>query len=190
MFLRIALAITLILTLSNCTAIALGGVAAVAAGSVSDPRTIGTQIDDRTNSLSIANALSKIEGYAENTNIDIDVYNRQLLLTGQVTDANLVKQIVATAQNNSYFSKIHNQLRVTPLANASTQAKDIVIANTIRAKLLAHDDVNLTSVKVTVNSGEVFLMWLVNNSQATVAVDIARNVQNVVRVNRVFEIIN
>ncbi len=190
MFLRILLALTLTLTLSNCTAIALGGAAAVAAGSVSDPRTIGTQIDDRTNNLSVANALSKIEGYTEQSNIDIDVYNKQLLLTGQVTNAKLIKQIIAVAQGNAYFSKIHNQLRVSPLASASTQAKDIIIANTIRAKLLAHDDMNLTAVKVTVNSGEVFLMGLVNNSQATVAVDIARNVQNVVRVNRVFQIIN
>ena len=190
MLLRMVLALTLILSLSNCTAIALGSIAAVTAGSASDPRTIGTQIDDRTNSLSVANAFSNIEGYSEQTNIDIDVYNRQLLLTGQVTNANLIRQIITTAQNNAYLTKIHNQLRVSPLANASTQAKDIIIANTIRAKLLAHNDVNLTAVKVIVNSGEVFLMGLVNNSQATLAVDIARNVQNVVRVNRVFEIIN
>lgn len=189
MFKRIIIASFLTLSLSNCAVVAVGGAAAVVAGTASDSRTLGAQIDDSTNSISISNAISKIEGFSGNANIDVEIFNRQLLLTGQVLNASLVKEIVATAQKNTYISKIHNQLRVGPIASASSQAKDIVIANTIRAKFLADKTVNSSAVNVVVSNGEVFLMGLVSNVEATAAVEIARNVQNVVRVNRVFEIV-
>lgn len=69
------------------------------------------------------------------------------------------------------------------------QAKDILIANTIRAKYITSDEIESSRINVVVSGGEVFLMGLINNQQATRAVDIARNINNVKSVIRVFEII-
>jgi osmotically-inducible protein OsmY len=188
MLLRVCMIVCLLLSTSGCTVLAVGGAAAIAASTANDPRTVGRQIDDKTNTLEIANSFSDIPDYKTLTNIDINIYNGQLLLTGQAVNANVVRQVIDIAQRNDYITKVHNQIRIAPLAGVSTQAKDIVIANTIRAKLLADERINSQAMTVNVSAGEVFLMGLVDNAQATAAVEIARNVQNVVRVNRVFEI--
>lgn len=185
----LALSLTALLAIQGCAVVAIGSAVAVGASSSSDPRSVGTQLDDTNNALSIGNRINKIEGLSAVSNIDVELFNRQLLLTGQVTDAKWIKQIDASVKQNTYIKKYHNQIRVAPLASAKQQAKDIIIANTIRAKLIADDNVSTTNINVIVNNGEVFLMGLVTNQEATIAVNIARNVNNVVRVNRVFEII-
>ena len=187
-----ALLCILVVTLfsQGCTVVALGSAVAVGASSSADPRSIGTQLDDTNNALSIGNHINKIAGIQAASNIDIEVFNRQLLLTGQVVDASWVKAIDEVVAKNTYIEKAHNQIRVAPLADAKQQAKDIIIANTIRAKLFADERVSTTNMNVIVNNSEVFLMGLVTNQEATIAVDIARNDNNVPRVNRVFEIIS
>lgn len=185
----LALSLTTLLTLQGCAVVAIGSAVAVGASSSSDPRSVGTQLDDTNNALSIGNRINKIEGLSEVSNIDVELFNRQLLLTGQVAETKWLKQIDAVVKQNTYIKKYHNQIRVAPLASAKQQAKDILIANTIRAKLIADDKVSTTNINVIVNDGEVFLMGLVTNQEATIAVDIARNVNNVTRVIRVFEII-
>ena len=69
------------------------------------------------------------------------------------------------------------------------QAKDILIANALRAKLLINEEIESNRINVVVNGGDVFLMGLLDNQQATRAVEIARNINNVKSVVRVFEII-
>ena len=188
-FSMLALGLTALFTLQGCTVVALTSAVAVGASSSSDPRSVGTQIDDANNALSIVNRLSKIEVVSAETNFNVQLFNRQLLLTGQATDAKWHKQINAAVKQNTYVKKYHNQIRIAPLISAKQQAKDIIIAHTIRAKLIADDKVSTSNMNVIVNNGEVFLMGLVTNQEATIAVDIARNVNNVVRVNRMFEII-
>ena len=185
----LTLSLTALLAVQGCAVVAIGSAVAVGASSSSDPRSVGTQLDDTNNALSIGNRINKIDGLSAESNIDVELFNRQLLLTGQVTDAKWIKLIDASVKQNTYIKKYHNQIRIAPLANATQQAKDIIIANTIRAKLIADDNVSTTNINVIVNNGEVFLMGLVTNQEATIAVNIARNVNNVVRVNRVFEII-
>jgi osmotically-inducible protein OsmY len=185
----LTLSLTALLAIQGCTVVAIGSAVAVGASSSADPRSLGTQLDDTNNALSIGNRINKIEGLSTESNIDVELFNRQLLLTGQVTDTKWLKQIDATVKQNTYIKKYHNQIRIAPLASAKQQAKDIIIANTIRAKLIADDNVSTTNINVIVNNSEVFLMGLVTNQEATIAVDIARNVNDVVRVNRVFEII-
>ena len=185
----LTLSLTALLAVQGCAVVAIGSAVAVGASSSSDPRSVGTQLDDTNNALSIGNRINKIDGLSAESNIDVELFNRQLLLTGQVTDAKWIKQIDASVKQNTYIKKYHNQIRIAPLTNATQQAKDIIIANTIRAKLIADDNVSTTNINVIVNNGEVFLMGLVTNQEATIAVNIARNVNNVVRVNRVFEII-
>lgn len=182
------LLLSLLLLINGCAVVAVGGAAALATNSAQDPRTLGRQLDDRTATLAIASNISEIEDYRSVANIDIEVFNGQLLLTGQAVNTDVVKEIVNIANSNDYITKLHNQIRVAPLATASTQAMDIIIANTIRAKFLAEESVDYSNVNVVVNAGEVFLMGIVSNVEATAAVEIARNVNNVTRVNRVFEI--
>lgn len=185
-----SVSILLILSsLSGCTAIAIGTVATISATASQDPRSIGTQIDDTNAVARISLALSRIEGLSDESNIQVDVFNRQLLLTGTLQDSAWQSKINDIINDEPYLRKAHNQIRTGMTLSTSMQAKDILIANTIRAKYITSDEVESSRINVVVSGGEVFLMGLLNNQQATKAVDIARNINNVKSVIRVFEII-
>lgn len=174
---------------TGCTAIALGTVATIGATASQDPRSIGTQIDDTNAVARISLRLSEIEGLSEASDIEVDVFNRQLLLTGTIDDATWQPQINAVLTGDPYLRKSHNQIRIGMRLSTSMQAKDILIANALRAKLLINEEIESNRINVVVNGGDVFLMGLLDNQQATRAVEIARNINNVKSVVRVFEII-
>jgi osmotically-inducible protein OsmY len=174
---------------TGCTAIALGAVATIGATASQDPRSIGTQIDDTNAVARISLRLSEIEGLSEASDIEVDVFNRQLLLTGTIDDATWQPQINAVLTGDPYLRKSHNQIRISMRLSTSMQAKDILIANALRAKLLINKEIESNRINVVVNGGDVFLMGLLDNQQATRAVEIARNINNVKSVVRVFEII-
>ncbi len=174
---------------TGCTAIALGTVATIGATASQDPRSIGTQIDDTNAVARISLRLSEIEGLSEASDIEVDVFNRQLLLTGTIDDATWQPQINAVLTGDPYLRKSHNQIRIGMRLSTSMQAKDILIANALRAKLLMNKEIESNRINVVVNGGDVFLMGLLDNQQATRAVEIARNINNVKSVVRVFEII-
>jgi osmotically-inducible protein OsmY len=174
---------------TGCTAIALGTVATIGATASQDPRSIGTQIDDTNAVARISLRLSEIEGLSDVSDIEVDVFNRQLLLTGTIDDANWQTQINAVLAAEPYLRKTHNQVRVGLRLSTSMQAKDILIANALRAKLLVNNEIESNRINVVVSGGDVFLMGLLDNQQATRAVEIARNINNVKSVVRVFEII-
>ncbi len=174
---------------TGCTAIALGAVATIGATASQDPRSIGTQIDDTNAVARISLRLSEIEGLSEASDIEVDVFNRQLLLTGTIDDATWQPQINAVLTGDPYLRKSHNQIRIGMRLSTSMQAKDILIANALRAKLLMNKEIESNRINVVVNGGDVFLMGLLDNQQATRAVEIARNINNVKSVVRVFEII-
>ena len=174
---------------TGCTAIALGAVATIGATASQDPRSIGTQIDDTNAVARISLRLSEIEGLSEASDIEVDVFNRQLLLTGTIDDATWQPQINAVLTGDPYLRKSHNQIRISMRLSTSMQAKDILIANALRAKLLMNKEIESNRINVVVNGGDVFLMGLLDNQQATRAVEIARNINNVKSVVRVFEII-
>jgi osmotically-inducible protein OsmY len=174
---------------TGCTAIALGTVATIGATASQDPRSIGTQIDDTNAVARISLRLSEIEGLSEASDIEVDVFNRQLLLTGTIDDATWQPQINAVLAGDPYLRKSHNQIRIGMRLSTSMQAKDILIANALRAKLLINEEIESNRINVVVNGGDVFLMGLLDNQQATRAVEIARNINNVKSVVRVFEII-
>jgi osmotically-inducible protein OsmY len=174
---------------TGCTAIALGTVATIGATASQDPRSIGTQIDDTNAVARISLRLSEIEGLSDVSDIEVDVFNRQLLLTGTIDDAKWQTQINAVLAAEPYLRKTHNQVRVGLRLSTSMQAKDILIANALRAKLLVNNEIESNRINVVVSGGDVFLMGLLDNQQATRAVEIARNINNVKSVVRVFEII-
>jgi len=181
-------AISCVAATSGCTAIALGTVATIGATASQDPRSIGTQIDDTNAVARISLRLSEIEGLSAASNIDVDVFNRQLLLTGTIDYSSWQPKINAILAADPYLRRSHNQIRTGLRLSTSMQAKDILIANALRAKLLVNQEIESNRINVVVNGGDVFLMGLLDNQQATRAVDIARNINNVKSVVRVFEI--
>ena len=91
-------AIAILLTamlLQGCVAVVAGG-AAVATKTATDPRTVGTQVDDGTLELRVTNALAKDQQIKTDARVIATAYQGKVLLTGQAPSqeiANRAKQI-------------------------------------------------------------------------------------------------
>lgn len=174
--------------LNGCAVVAVGAVSATAVSVSVDRRTAGTQLDDMNAESKASRLIGDNDNLRENGNVEVTVYNRVALLTGQAPSQEAIAQAEALIKSIGYIQKIHNQIRVGEPIAPSTVIYDRWLATKIRTKILASDQVPTSQVSIIVEDSEVFLMGLVTNQEATAAVEIARHVDGVARVIRAFEI--
>lgn len=171
--------------LQGCAAVVVGaGVGAASAAH--DRRTLGTQLDDKTAKARLSSAFGNNPALID-ANIDISVYNGVVLLAGQAPSEAIRAEISKTAQGVQNLKKIHNQMRISKPITASVAANDLWIESKVKSALVTDDRIDGLHIEVEVEDSEVFLMGLVNDSEASIAVDIARNVNGVARVVKAFE---
>jgi osmotically-inducible protein OsmY len=182
----IALALGSCMLLQGCAALFVGaGIGAASAAH--DRRTLGAQVDDQTTASRISIALGQNEQYKDRANINVHVFNGATLLVGQAPSQELINQIQHTVEQVENIGKLHNQIRLRPPIPASTTAHDVWLASKIKTILVADKRIDGLHVHVAVEDSEVFLMGLVSQSEANIAVDITRNVEGVSQVIKAFE---
>lgn len=186
--LALGLACVMLGQLSGCAVVAVGAVSATAVSVSNDRRTAGTQLDDFNAQNTASRLIGKQDTLTEAANIEVTVYNKVALLTGQAPSQADIKLAEEQVRSIAYISKIHNQIRVGQPIATSSELYDRWLATKIRTKILASDNVPTSQISIVVEDSEVFLMGLVTNQEATAAVDIARHVDGVSRVIRAFEI--
>ncbi len=176
------------LMLQGCAAVVVGS-AAVATKGATDPRTVGTQVDDGTLELRVSNALAKDQQIKNDAHIVATAYQGKVLLTGQAPDsevASRAKQITAGVEGTT---EVYNEIRQGAKASLGTASSDTWITTKVRSQLLSSDQVKSSNVKVTTESGEVFLLGLVTDKEAQAAADIASRVSGVKHVTTAFTLL-
>ena len=183
---RIILALLLsVSTLQGCAVLVVGaGVGAASAAH--DRRTLGAQVDDKTAASRISVALSEVEALKQ-ANITVQVFNGTALLVGQAPNNELIQLAQQAASSVKNIKKLHNQIRLGKPISAGDGANDIWLASKVKTQLLADKRIDGLNIQIEVENGEVFLMGLVNQQEANIAVDIARNIQGVKQVVKAFE---
>lgn len=151
-------------------------------------RSIETVIDDEKLERMAIDALYNNRDLWKNSEIEIVSFNKILLLIGQ-TPTNSLKQKAESLVNSIQgIDKIYNEIRVAAPASSLTYLSDVSLTSKVKTALFSEDDLDSTKVKVVTEDGEVFLLGLVNQSEADKAIDITRNVSGVKRVIQAFQI--
>ncbi|AVS60745.1 BON domain-containing protein [Paracidovorax avenae] len=180
-------AIALGTALSACAPLVIGG-AAVGTMMAADRRTTGTQVEDETIELRAGNRLR--DTFGDRVHVNVTSYNRQVLLTGEVPsqqDKERVEQTVLTVEN---VRSVVNDLAVMSASTLSQRANDTLITGKVRASLVDAKDIFATAFKVVTERNTVYLMGRVTQREADRATEIARGVNDVRKVVRVFEIVS
>ncbi|MGQ8366646.1 BON domain-containing protein [Glaciecola sp. 1036] len=178
----------ILVSLSGCASVVAVGAAGTAASSASDRRTLGTQIDDKTTHARVSNAIDSIAGVDENASISINVYNGQVLLTGQANQQSIIDLAGEKAKTIENVGRVHNQIRLGQPIPASSTMHDIWLGTKIRTLMSTNEKVPLLKLDLIVEDSEVFIMGMLSREEASAAVDVARNVDGVTRVFRVLEL--
>ncbi|PWW37568.1 osmotically-inducible protein OsmY [Idiomarina loihiensis] len=169
-----------LLSLQGCAAVAVGA-AAVGISSATDPRTIGTQVDDQTIELK-ANAKLGNDEQLEDARVVAISYDTNVLLVGQVPSEALKRRAEEIIKDTNGINKIFNQLRIGSKASAALRAGDSWITSKIKLKFANNKSIDATNIKVVTENAEVFLLGHVSQIEADAAVEVARNVDGVERV--------
>lgn len=176
--------------LQGCVTAAVVGGGALATKVAMDPRTTGTQIDDQTLELRVADALRKDKQLNEQAHISAVVYNGRALLVGEAPSADLKEVAVNLARGVKDIADVYDEIQIGEKVSFMQASKDTWITTEVKSKLFVNGNVKATDVKVVTENGVVYLIGRVTQSQAAAAVDVARQVNGVRKVVKVFTYLN
>lgn len=183
-----ALAAALLATaLAGCAPLLVGGAAVTALVAV-DRRSSGAQLEDET--IELRGSARIREALGSRVHVNLNSYNRQVLLTGEVPDEasrQTVEQIVSKIDN---VRGVFNELALMSPSSLSQRSSDLLVAGKVKATLVDARDLQATAFDVVTERGIVYLMGRVTQREADRATALVRSVGGVKRVVRVLEIIS
>ena len=177
------------LLLQGCVGAVVVGSAAVGTKAATDPRTVGTQVDDGTLELRVNSALSKDQQLKKEARVNVTAYQGKVLLTGQAPNTELSSRAKQIAIGVEGATEVFNEIRPGQPIGLGTASSDTWITTKVRSQLLGSDQVKSSNVKVTTENGEVFLLGLVTAREGQAAADIASRVSGVKHVTTAFTLL-
>jgi osmotically-inducible protein OsmY len=175
------------LGLASCAAPLMFGGVIGGAMVASDRRSTGIQVEDETIEQRSATAMR--ENFGSKEHINITSYNRQVLITGEVSNDTVRRQVESLVSRVENVRAVVNELAVGPASSVSDRASDVLLVAKVKASMVDTEDVFANVYKVVGERGTVYLMGRVTQREAKRATDVVRGVSGVKRVVRVFEYI-
>ena len=189
--LHILLALVIASLLSGCAA-GVVGAGTTGATVAHDRRTTGTYVEDKAILLKALQMRSQDEVLQKNSNISIEVYNLQILLTGQAVDADIVARFRDKLITIDRVKHVYNEVTVGAEGTWSEAAADTLLTSRVKVELfkVGIQGFDPLRVKVTSSLGTVYLMGLLTPEEADAVVEKVRYISGVKRVVRLFEYID
>ena len=178
----------LVTSLTACIPLVMGG--AVVGGTLvaNDRRTSGAQLEDEGIELRSNSRIRSNIG--ERVHVNVNSYNRQVLLTGEVPSAQdkmLVEQIVSKVEN---VTTVVNELAVMGNSTLTQRSSDVLVTGRVKAMLVDAKDLFANSFRVVTERGTTYLMGRVTQREADRGTAVARATPGVQKVVRIFDIIS
>ncbi|MBI3228700.1 MAG: BON domain-containing protein, partial [Burkholderiales bacterium] len=183
-FARTALALGLMANLSACVEMAVGS-AVVGSIAAADRRTLGAQTEDKSIVFKGETQLPKVIGEAGHVNVN--AYNRRVLLTGEVKDEAMRAQAEREIRAIEEVREVINYLEVSGVSSLTSRSSDTLITTRVKASIINSKDVYANSVKIVTERGTVYLLGRVTQREGTQLAELARTVSGVQKVVKVFE---
>jgi osmotically-inducible protein OsmY len=125
----------------------------------------------------------------ETARVNVNTFNRMVLLTGEVADAAQKEQAAHAASVIDGVRGVHNELEITNLRTPREQFSDGTITTQVKARMVGNGVVNPLHVQASTDGGIVYLQGLVTKAESDTASRIAAGTAGVRKVVRLFEII-
>lgn len=177
----------LALSLQGCFFVAGAAAGAAAIALVYDHRSVGNSLKDSQIGNKIVEKIRVEPDLHYESHIEVTVFNKVVLLTGETPKQQWRAQAEAIARSVPGIFKLYNQIQIQGPTSTLTRTSDSWITAKIRGIMLANQELKSSSLKVVTEDGAVYIMGVVSHQQATIAAEIARQVSGVQKVVRVFQ---
>ncbi|RKP45306.1 BON domain-containing protein [Pararobbsia silviterrae] len=181
-----ALTASLCVMLEGCPLVVVGA-AGGGALMATDRRSVGAQTEDRE--IQAKTQSMFIGDMPDEAHMDVTVFNRRVLLTGEVPTPEAKAKAEAITRTIDNVQGIINELTVGPPSSFTARSNDAYITSKVKAALFTEKDLGSNFFKVVTEGGRVYLMGLVTPTEGDRGADAASRVTGVVQVVKVFQYI-
>jgi osmotically-inducible protein OsmY len=174
--------------LSACGLIAAGGVAAGVGTGVAmsqDRRTSGMFVEDESIEFRSGQRIS--EKFSSNVHVNITSFNRNVLLTGEAPSETIKEEIGNLVSNVENVRDVTNEITVGSPSSFTSRGNDTLTTSLVKGHFMDSGRFQANHVKVVTEDGIVYLLGLVKGEEAENAADLAKRVDGVKKVVKVFE---
>jgi osmotically-inducible protein OsmY len=127
------------------------------------------------------------ERFGDKVHVNVTSYNYNVLLTGEVPDTQTKADIEKIVIQVPQVKGAVNELQVAGLASFSSRGNDTYLTGRVKGTFVTENKFPANHVKVVTESAVVYLLGLVTHQEADDATAIARSVNGVKKVVRIFE---
>ena len=159
--------------------------------SIADRRTTEVQVID--NKIFLA-AWSPIQAITDNekqkSHFNIIVYNKAVVIVGQVPTKEVKNKITDVLSKLENVKRVHNKTEVSKDNNLKQRAKDTITTSNVKTRLFLElkNEVHPMHVKIMTENDVIYLLGIVNEKEADVAIQIANSSKGVKLVVPLFEL--
>ena len=133
-------------------------------------------------------ALSRVGNrFGDKVHFNVTSYNYNVLLTGEVPDAQAKADIEKIVMQIPQVKGVVNELQVAGLSTLTSRGNDTYLTGRVKGAFVTENKFQANHVKVVTESAVVYLLGLVTRKEADDATAIARSTSGVKKVVRVFE---
>jgi osmotically-inducible protein OsmY len=125
--------------------------------------------------------------FSPDTHVNITTYNRKVLLTGEVPDTATKQKLTEVTNNIENVQTVYNEVKIGPPTGLVQRTTDTWITTQIKSLLAAENSYGLNQTKVITENNVVYLMGIMTQDEATIAVSRAQGVRGVTEVVKFFE---
>lgn len=185
-FLRVTCAAVVGAMAAACAPLLVGVIVAGTALVVTDRRTTGSQVDDQTIQLRVANDLSTALGKLP-VHINVNSFDRKVLLTGEVPDEAVKARAGEIAKASQNVREVVNELAIAPPSSVSDRTADTALSTKVRAAFVNTREISFNSIEIVTERSIVYLLGLVTDQEGQIAALVASKVSGVKQVVKVFD---
>jgi osmotically-inducible protein OsmY len=151
---------------------------------------VGESFSDSRNESVAKNRIRDANPALADAKINVTSFDGIVLITGQVSSADLIPIATAQVEPLRNVRKVHNELTVAGKTTLLSRTNDSWLTTKVKSTLSASESSDATRIKVVTENGVVYLMGLITRAEADAAVEITRDIKGVQKIVKVFEYIN
>lgn len=174
--------------LSGCAAPVLMGAAAAGAVAVNqDERSAGTIAADETIELKAADIAERDAQLEQSAHLNFTCVNGVVLITGEAPASEPLEKVKAEIAKLDKVREVRNEVVIGPVSSMGSRSQDSWITTKVKSRMVAEKNLRTNRFKVITEQQTVYLMGVVTKHEGFVAATIARDIEGVKRVVKMFE---
>lgn len=172
--------------LTSCVAVVVAGAAAGLV--VYDRRSLST-IESDARIFHLIHKEIVTDPRFQDSRILVSSFNQVVLLVGQAPTASLRIMAEKIARKTPNVRRVYNEVTVDYPIPLTQRTEDTWITSQTRSLMLTKKGLESGSIRTVTENGVVYLMGIVTHEQANLAVSVARQINGVRKVVKVFQYI-